>query len=638
MFDSIRKHQRILQFVLLLLIFPAFAFFGVSGYQRFLGDEDTVATVAGSTISRQQYDEALRRELERLRQMLGGQVDAALLDTPASRERVLDDLVTQRAMLAEASAQRVTVGDAHLRAAIAAIPGLRKPDGSFDQQRYSALVTGQGLTPAGFENEMRTELSMQVLPESIGASALVPRDVAERLVTLQEQTREVREVRLAPAEFAASVKPNDEQLRKFYDSNAKLFETPESARIEYVVLDADAVSSGITLTADELKAYYEQNKGRFGSPEQRRASHLLVKVEAGAKDDVRKAARSKAEGLAKQARSGDFAALAKANSQDAGSAVQGGDLGWFPRDAMVKPFSDAVWSMKDGDVSGVVESEFGFHVIKLTGVRAAAVKPFDQARPEIEAELRKAQASKRFGEAAGDFSNVVYEQADSLKPAAERFKLTVRSAEHVTRTVGDAKDKNSPLNNAKLLAAIFSADSIKTKRNTEAVEVGANRLVSARLVDYRAAQLKPFEAVAGEVRARVIEQEARRLAVAAGEARLKALREGAAATGLSAAKSLSRSSQSVVPNAAAEAIFRAPADKLPAYVGVDLGAQGYGVYQISKVTAPAADAIAARRSAYEQQIAQIAGREDLDAYVAALRERSKVRKYPERIITKAEPR
>ena len=642
MFDSIRKHQRLLQFILLLLIFPAFALFGVSGYQSFMGADDSVATVAGSKVTRQEFDEARRAQLERLRQVLGEQADPKLLDSPEIVARVIDELVTQRALAIEADARRVMVSDDRLREAISGLAGLKRPDGSFDMARYKAMLSAQGMSEQGFESRVRQDLAVQALPESLAASAIVPKAVALRIAALQGQVREVREQRFAAPEFAARVQPTVEQLKQYHERNGRLFESPESAKVEYLVLSADAIAKQVALPEDDLKSYYEQNKSRFATAEQRRASHILLKVEPGMAPERKAAVRAKLEGLRQEAAKpkADFAALAKSHSQDPGSAASGGDLGFFPREAMVKPFADAAFGLKEGDLSEIVETDFGFHLIRVTGIKAGTQRSFDQVRPEIEADLRRQQASKRFAEAAESFSNMVYEQADSLQPAAERFKLTIETFSGLSRTGGDGVPAKSPLANPKLLAALFSEDSIKSRRNTEAVEVGGNTLVSARIVDYRPARKRPLEEVEAQVRQRVVAEEARKLAIEAGEARLKALRGAgtAAPDGFSAPRRVERSGAPTIPPAALPAVFRVAADKLPAFVGVELGAEGYAVYQVTRVDTPAEDALEPARARNQQQLAQTYGQQAVADYLASLKSRAKVETHPERAIGRREQR
>ena len=287
----------------------------------------------------------------------------------------------------------------------------------------------------------------------------------------------------------------------------------------------------------------------------------------------------------------------------------------------------------------MVESEFGLHVIKLAAIKPGETRPFESVKAEIEEQFRKQEAAKEFAKAAEQFTNTVYEQADSLKPAAEKFKLKIQVADDVGRAgpMGQQKvDAKSPLGNPKLLGELFSPDSIKSKRNTDAVEVAPSTLVAARVVEHRPSERKPLEAVKGDVRERVVALESAKLAAAAGTARLKELNDGAAASGFGEPKSVKRSeaAASKLPPAALEQIFKATTAKLPSYVGVDLGPDGYAVYQLAKVT-PASEAdIAAKRGAYEQQFSQFVAQQEVAAYLDALKARSKVKRNLEAITRK----
>ena len=638
MFDSIRKHQRVLQFILLLLIFPAFVFFGVSGYDGFLSNDDSVAKVDGVKITRQEFDQSMRRQLDQMRQVLGDQVDARLLDSPAARKEVLDGLIAQRVLQVESTVRHLGVSDARLRTTILEIPGLKKPDGSFDMERYQTLLKAQGLNEAMFEGQMRRDLSLQILPEAATQSAFVPRTVVTRIIALQEETRDVRALLLGASAFRDKVKVSDEQLRKFYDDNTRDFETRESAKVEYLVLSADELAQTVSVSEDELRAYYTRNKARYVTPEQRQASHILIKLEKGASEAERKVAGTRAAALLAQVRGGaDFAALAKAQSQDPGSAQQGGDLGLFARDTMVKPFADAAFAMKVGEISNVVESEFGLHVIKLTAIQPGGEKPFEAVRATLDAEIRRQQAGKRFAEAAEAFTNLVYEQSDSLKPAADRFKLKIQALDSLDRLpTGTSVPK--PLMHPKLLTALFSPESIKSRRNTEAVETGGNTLVSARILEHRPAQKKPFDAVRAEVLAKLTETESRRLAREAGEERLKALQAGGASpAGLSDALTVARNGPPQIAADALEPVYRLPADKLPGWVGVALADGSYGLYQVLKATPPADDVIAKQRAQYESQLLQVISQQDFTTYLESLKSRVKITRFDAKVIEKTDP-
>lgn len=625
MFDSVRKHQRVLQFILLLLILPAFVFFGVSGYQGFMSDADRVATVAGERITHQEFAEAQRQQLDTLRQMLGNQVDPKMLDTDAARNEALDGLIIQKSLLAESIARRVTVTDAQLRTMILQIPGLKKPDGTFDIERYRALLSAQNLNDRAFEAQMRRDLTIQAIPGAVAQSAFAPRFVLDRLISLAEEQRQVREIAFRPDAFAAEMKPSDDEARKFYEDNARLFQTPESASVEYLVLDSESLASQVPVDAARIRDFYEQNKTRYLVEEQRQASHILLTVPKDASVEQKAAIQARAADLSAKARGGaDFAALAKTQSQDPGSATNGGDLGYFAREMMVKPFADAVFAMKSGEISDPVESEFGFHVIRVTGIKPKAERAFEEVRAEIEAEYRKQEAAKAFAKDAEAFSNMVYEQSDSLKPAAERFKLRIQTADQLGRGGLAGAAPGSALTNPKLLAALFSDDSLKNRRNTEAVETAPNTLVSARVVEHRVAERKPFDAVQGQVRERLIAQRAQEAAVKAGQQRLKALQAGEAPSGFLQPRTIGRGGGERISAEAADAIFRASVDKLPAYVGVVLGEAGYSIFQIDKAETPDARRVEERRANYLQQFAPALAQADVLGYIESLKTRTKI--------------
>jgi len=632
MFDSIRKHQRILQFILLVLILPAFVFFGISGYDGMLSGDRGVAKVGDREIFQPEFDAAQRQQIDQLRQMLGDGVDTKLFDTPEARAEILEGLIAQKAIAAQASARNVIVTDERVRQTILGIPGLKREDGGFDDSRYKALVASRGLTPAGFEAMVRGDLQVQTLPDAVTASAFMPKTVRERLVALQEERREVREQRFAAADFAARVQPTDAQLAAYHEANGRTFETPESAKVEVVVLTRDALASQISVSPEDLKTYYEQNKARYGTPEERRASHILVKAGPDAK--------AKAEQLLAQLKAdpGKFAALAKSASDDPGSAAQGGDLGFFARASMVKPFADAAFEMKQGEIRGPVESEFGQHVILLTGIKPGAEKTFEQVRGELEREVRLQQAGTKFAEAAQAFTDMVYEQSESLKPVADKWKLEIVTVDKVGRTPSPDAPRGSPLASARLLSALFGDEVLRNKRNTEAIEIAPGQLAAARIVEHRASQRRPLEAVKDEVRKLVIAEEAGKLARAAGEARLAELKagKGADATGFSPARAVSRNAPGGLAQPALEAVFRLAADPLPAFAGVDLGSEGYTVVQVVKTLAPSPEELAQKLGAYASQIDRVASQQDVATYVDAVKSRTTIVRHPERIGAKAD--
>ena len=585
MFDFVRKHTRIMQFVLFLLIVPSFVLVGINGYERFREQGEPVAKVDGQEIFQGEWDAAHRQEVERLREQMPN-LDPKLLDSPQAKYATLERMVRDRVIAAAAQKQRLTASDSALaRELNQLLAPLKGPDGKIDMARYRQVVGARGMSPEGYEESVRAELTArQVIQGVMATSFATPAQAAPSLNAYFER-REVQVARFDARDYAARVNPTDADLEAYYKANPQEFQAPEQATVEYLVLDIESVKKDITVSEADLKTYYEQNIAKYGQPEQRRASHILVAVPQGAPAAEKDKARAKAQELAAAAKKNpdSFAELAKKNSQDPGSAQNGGDLDWQTRGAFVKPVEDAIYALKKGEISDVVESEFGFHVIRLTDVREAKKRTYEEVRPELEAQLKQQQAQRKFAEVADTFSNTVYEQADSLKPAAEKLKLEVQTAKNVQRT--PPKGATGPLANPKFLAALFAPDSIEKKRNTEAVELAPSTLVSGRIVQYSPATTLPFAQVKDRVRERVIAVKSAELAKKEGMEKLAAWKANpaAAASGLPAPVVIGRTDGPGQPPQVVEAALRADPTALPAFAGVELGEQGYAVVKVNKL-------------------------------------------------------
>jgi peptidyl-prolyl cis-trans isomerase D len=626
MFDFIRNHRRLMQLLLLLLIFPSFAFFGLESYTRMNGGDDAVAKVAGDSISQQDWDAAQRQQLDRMRQMFGDQVDMKLLDTPETRRAALDNLIAQRAMLAEVKRDNLQVSDQSLAQNLLTIPGLVKPDGTFDNDQYKMLLGAQGMTPSLYEERLRQDLALQQLNGAVQGSAFAPKTVAARMSDLNDQERTVQQLVFKNSAYADQVKISDAMLKDYYDKNGAKFLVPEQAKIEYIVLDSAAAASQVTVSDADIKSYYDQNQKQYAGTEERRASHILIAVKKDASAADKAAAKAKADKLSAQliANPADFAKLAKANSDDPGSAEHGGDLGYFGPGMMVKEFEDAAFKMKQGEISQPVQSDFGYHIIQLTGIKPAQGKTLDQVKSEIATTIKSQLASKKFSELADTFNNTVYEQGDSLQPAADKLKLKVQTASNVIRTPNPALAATVPYNNPKFLTALFTDDVIKNKHNTEAIEVAPNTLVAGRIVEYKQQSKKPFEEVQAAVRELVLQEQEATLAQQAGEMKLAALKTKDDSTGFADEKTISRvKSQDLGPDVL-NAVMKADTTKLPAFAGLMLPGQGYTVFRISKVAQPATPDTA-RRQTEEQQVADALAQQEMLAYLGVLKEKAKVK-------------
>ncbi len=584
MFDYVRKHTKIMMGLLFLLIIPSFVLFGIDGYNRFREQGQTVARVGGHDINQGEWDAAHKMEVERLRAAMPT-LDAKLLDSPQARYATLERLVRERVLAQAAESSHLVTSDVRLARALQetpAIAALRRADGTLDMERYRQLVGSQGMTPEMFEARLRNDLSLRQVEAGVLQTGFAAPAVADLALNAFYERREVQLARFNTADFAAKVNPTDADLEAFYQANQTLFQAPEQASIEYLVLDLDAVKKSISLNEQDLKSYYEQNVARLSGIEERRASHILIAAAKGGSDAERQKAKARAEELLAQVRKApeSFAEVARKNSQDTGSAPQGGDLDFFARGAMVKPFEDAAFALKKGEISSIVESDFGYHIIKLTDIKAPKQKSFAELRASLEADLKNQQARTRYAEAAEAFANGVYEQSDSLKPVADKLKLEVQSASKVLRQ--PTPGAKGVLANAKFLEAVFSTETVSNKRNSEAVEIGPSQLAAARITQYTPARTLPLAEVRAAVREHVVNARAADLARQEGEKQLAAWKTSPAEAKLQSAQVVSRDQSQNLPATLLDAVLRVDTARLPVFVGVDLGARGYAIAKVSK--------------------------------------------------------
>lgn len=611
MLEIIRERAQglIVKIILGLIIIP-FALWGVDSYISDGGKIEIVAEVDGQNITRQEFTRTLKEQQERMRGAMGEHFDPAMLDRPEVRQSVLDGLVQQHLLAREAKRVGFNLPDTLLASIIAEIPEFQQ-DGRFSQARYESTIRAQDMTPAVFESRLRQNLVIQQLFEGLSHGVAVPRTSEEMVARLAEQQREINQAMLTPEQYMIQMKVDPAAVKAYYDKHREEFLVPEQARLDYVVLSVDELQQQMVVSDEEVKKYYDEHGAQYGEPEQRRASHILIAERAQAEQILKEIKQNPAK----------FEDLAKQHSKDPGSAAKGGDLGFFARGAMVKPFEDAAFGMKGGETSGLVQSDFGFHIIKLTAIRHGAARSLDEVRAEIAQDLKKQKAVKKFAELAEIFSNTVYEQPDSLKPAADALKLKIQASPWISKKGADM----ALLNHPKLLQAVFSEDALKLKRNTEAVEVAPNTLVAARVAEYKAASHKPFEELSTELAKRLLREQGNAMAVKQGKEALAQLQKGGAVADLQwgATIMISRENASSMGKDALNQIFRADAGKLPAYAGIENPKGGYALIKVSKVVEPGAIDPAKKKS-YANQLRQTVAQEYSSAYLASLKQKADI--------------
>lgn len=620
MFDFVRNNTKIMMGLLFLLIIPSFVMFGLEGYSRFNDQGAAVAKVNGIKISQGEWDAAHKREVDRIRSSMPN-IDAKMFDTPEAKYATLERLVRDQVVAAAAQKLQLVASDTRLARELQSIPAiaaLRSADGKLDMERYKQLVASQGMTPEMFEMQMRSDISNRQVIQGVQGSAFATLAQTQTAMNAFMQRREVQIVNFPASDFLSKVNVNDADVQAYFDKNTAKFQSAESADIEYVVLDIDSLRQSIVLNEQDLKTYYEQNLQRLSSKEERRASHILITAAKDAPEAEKKAARAKAEELLKtvKAKPASFAEVARKNSQDPGSAVKGGDLDFFGRGAMVKPFEDAAFGLKKSEISDLVESEFGYHIIQLTDIKAPKAQSFESMRPALEADLKKQQAQRKYAEMAETFSNTVYEQSDSLKPVAEKLKLNIQKASKVLRNAEAPNAQGKKLlSHPGLLQALFSEASLQKQRNTEAIEVAPSTLVSARVVKHQPAATLPLADVKDLAKRSLTQDKAAEMAKAQGEQKVASLKTSA--DGLPTAVVLSREKNQKQLPQVVDAVLRADPNKLPAVSGVDLGAQGYAVIRVIKVLPPEDNKDLMKQA--QQQFTQLWGSAETLAYLAELK-------------------
>ena len=617
MLDAIRKHTTgwMAKAILALITVP-FALFGIDSYLNQAGSNVAVAKVNGDKISVQEYGNAI--ETVRNRMQADGKVDAAMLDSPQLKQSVLDGLITRRLVNAEINKSNFKISDEQLSQHILAMPEFQD-GGKFSEEIYQKTLAQNKLTATKFENEQRNNLLTQQARDGLAALVFVPKSIAAQTLQFAHQQREVSAAEIKTAQYLSQVKVTPEQIKAYYDLHKDKFVVPEQVKLEFALLSAAGLVAQMKVNDAEVKEFYDANTAKFQNDEQRHASHILIGIGGGTSKD-KAAAKEKAAGILAELKKNPklFAELAKKYSQDP-SGAKGGDLGTFGRGAMVKPFDDAVFSMKVGQISDLVESEFGYHIIRLDGISGQNTS-FDSLKLQIKGELSWQKAQAKYAELADDFSNTVYEQSGSLKPAADKFGLQLQTSGWLSRDDGAKFFKNE-----KLMNAAFSDAALKEKRNTEAIEISPNNMVSARVIDHKDSAPRSFDEVKGGIEAVLKLEQAVKLATDKGIADLAKLKAGDAGKDLEwiPPVMVDRKNAQGLTDIVMNQVFKMDASKLPAYAGFVNGKSSYTIVKILSVSDALAKDDEAKKTAEAELQAAVAA-EYVSAYGESLKAKSDV--------------
>lgn len=621
MLEIIRNHSKgWLAKIILVVITVPFALFGIDQYLSGAGGNVPVAKIDKDEISLQEYSNTLESVRTRM-QAQGEKYDAAVFDSPAFKQSILDGLIMRRLVDAEVVNANFTVGDKQLSDHILKMPEFQE-NGQFSEEIYQKTIEQNGLTANRLEASIRNDLVVQQARDDLAGLAFTPKGTAEQAVQYQYQKRDVSVAEVKASDFISQVTITPEQVKDYYELHKDKFKVLEQVKMEFVLLSAAGLINGVKVSDEDVKAFYDQNLDKFQGDEQREASHILIGFGVSATDEEKQKANDQALEIDAQLKADPkrFEELAVKFSQDPGSAAKGGSLGSFGRGAMVKPFEDAVYNMEVGQISDVVESEFGYHIIRLDGVTGSA-SDFEDIKPQIKADLIFQKAQLKYAELTEEFSNIVYEQSGSLQPVAKQFNLTVQPTDWLSREAGAKYFKG----NTKLMDMVFSDEVVKNKRNTEAVEVSPNNLVAARVLEYKPEAPRSFDEVKSGIEALLKLEQAVKLAEEKGKAVLAKLEAGETDETLDwiPEVTVDRKTAQGLTEPVMNQVFKINASKLPAYAGFTDINRAYVLVKVANVVNALDDNADLKKNAeaeYERALAQ----EYVSAYGQSLKAKADI--------------
>ena len=606
----------------------AMSLFGMESY--FTSQSDNfVAKVGKREISQNAFQNRMNQLRQQLSEQQGEQFDPAIFEKPETKLRVLDAMIDEELLLQANTDWGMRVSDQALRDAIAGIPAFQV-NGTFDPTSYRAYLASNGKTPDMFEDEIRSSLAMQLLPQAIDDSAIVGDDRVDAYLGLASQRRDLRYF-LLPRPEAADKQVTDAQIESWYKAHQADYMNPEQVSVKYVEVDSAKLKPKAAPSELELKARYEEEKQRFVQPEQRLVSHILINVPANATPQQQKTALAEADKIAAEATPANFAKLAEKDSQDLGSRRQGGDLGWLEKGVTNAAFDSAMFSLQKGQISKPVLSSDGYHVIWLRDIRSGESKPFADVREQLLNEATSAERDRQYNELAGKMADQTYSNPSSLEPAAAALDLPIETSPLFSRTGGPGL-----AGNPKVVAAAFSDDVLVQGNNSGLIDLGNNHSVVIHVDKHVPAAAKPLAEVRAKVQQSILEE---RIAAAArkhADEVLARLRKGEAMAEV--AKSLDAKVVSV-PEAVRNQSLQVPAPVLkeayllphpvagkPQFAEVDMGDGGFAMVAVDKVQpGDLAKIPAQEREMLHRQMAQAYAGEATRELVDDLRAKTKIK-------------
>ena len=612
--------------IIILLIIP-FALWGINQY--FGGGGPLVAaTVNGEKISQSEFQQYYVMQRNRMRQMLGAQYDPSVFDARI-KEQALQDLIDQELLAQNAESNGFRVSMNSVKQTILNIDAF-KQDGKFSNELYVRALQSQGESPSGFEHRLQKAVLTQQLQSGVSNSAFVTQSEADRLLKIENQTRDIDHLLLKTDKFKDESAVTDEMVQKYYDQHREQYMTPEKVSLEYVELNSADLAKDAQPTDEQLKEFYKERESQFKVPEERRSRHILIAVKEGADEATINKARDKAEEIRKKLLDGgDFAKLAEQYSDDPGSAKLGGDIGFFGHGNLDPAYEKALFSLKVGEISEPVLSSFGFHIIKLEEVRAEKTKSFDEVKDELIADYRKNIADRKYFDEADKLTRLAYEVPTTLADAAGAVGLDIKTTPLFGRNGGPGIAANP-----KVIQAAFSNEVLVEGYNSEPIELGENHVVVIRVKDHVEKAQQSLDEVKAQVKSQVVADDARNKAKEKGEEALKRLQSGddpqAVAKDLditwTKSGELKRSDRKIDSAIVSEAFkLSRPEDGKVSYGSVALANGDYALIAVNKVTdGDVAKIEAAKKQNLQKTLAGIRGGDEFNDVLETIKSTAKI--------------
>jgi peptidyl-prolyl cis-trans isomerase D len=510
MLENIRESsQGMTAKIILGLVILTFALAGIGSYTNSV--DTSVATVNGEKISQQEFNKAYQAQRSRMAQQFGDMFDTLSNDSNYManfRQGVLDNLINERLIDQSAESLAIRVSDERLKKTIREMPEFQV-DGVFDNNRYLAIINQSGFfQSSNFRDYLRVEMTRRQLSQALVTTEFNLPYQEELQLALQNQTRDIRFATISAKQFEAGIDVSEEEIKTYYQANQIRFENKEQVKVNYIRLTVADIAKNIQVSDEDVASYYQNNIASFTQAEQRRVSHILIEFTEGDSSSEATAKIQAETVLTRVGQGEDFAALAKELSNDIFSGENGGDLDFIETGVMEPSFDEAAFALTTvGDITELVKTSFGYHVIKLTELKAQVIQSLADVKAELQVKVSNDKAQEMFYTQTQDMARVSFEFPDSLEDAANEVNTTIKTSSWLVKSGLNTNNK-APFNDPKVLEAAFSDLVLQDNLNSDILELNDNEALVLRLNNYQEANVKPLAEVEAQIKTILVAQKA----------------------------------------------------------------------------------------------------------------------------------